>query len=985
MSLYFRITLIAILILCRFDYALFANIPYKQYTTNHGLPHVQVQRVFQDSKGYIWVGTKGGLAKFNGDSFETIINLEYVDFIGETNDGTVVIYTKDGVYTYKNFELKKILGRNIREDILVADKSFFLYGSGYIFEYNLDGIIINKFSTENQSIKFDYIVYNRVSREILFVSDGCLYSYCQDKLKLLDGTNGFKIVDIGSWGNELFYSHVRLSDREFEIRDIYSGVTYLKYIKDGSSVVVEKVNNFPVEKLLISIPRMFSCNILVYDYGNDIKYIERLLNLEYTFESILDLDGNIWVCSDEGLFQLFNCPIVSYPKSFISNIWTLVEDDRGDTYAGAYMNGLYKIDLDKAKYTKIQTPLNNGVPITSFYFSACKDDRNRLFFPSQDGVVMLEDGKTKLITNNVSVTTAYDSKNKIVYVGARHSFGMIDENLNVNYFIDSTKKLIPTRSSSFAIEKNGNVWMGSLKNLLYYDKNENKLTNSDSIFNNILRGIVIILHIDAYDNLWIGTTKGLYHFDKATQTARSVGSDIFSSYIVSINDYNNEYIIVGTSHELFFIDFKKFYNEKALYYKMYNHRNGYEGQEIAAGGLFIKGSNMYVPCVNGIFKVDLDAISSDYGKQNLFITDINGKSVGYSSNNKPLCFKVDKNVNNVSINFELVGFSSTTQRQYSYILEGHDEKWSRYDKQGRAIYSNLKSGKYVYKIRAKRGSNLLDDEDIIQEIPIVVELSFWKEPYFYKVAFIILSVLLLVIAFVTYYYLKNKLKNIENKRKIKFQEVAILQTNLNSHFVFNSLTSIQNFINANDKLQANNYLVKFSRLIRKSMEASIKNTKILIGDGYNNNVSVQEEIGMLTLYVQLAKMDYPDEKITFDIKVQNPQILEKYIPPFFIQPFVENSVMHGLIPKEGNGNMSVEFSEENDVIVCKITDDGIGRKKSEERKKKRIATHKSRGMQLVNKRAEVLRELGYDISINISDNPIGGTIVEIKFKLENYY
>lgn len=980
----YRIALVFILFLGIYSYASSAEIPYKQYTTNHGLPHIQVQRVFQDSKGYIWVGTKGGLAKFNGDNFETIINLEHVEFIGETKNGAVIISTRDAIYTYNNFELKKILDYT-KGMVLAGDTTFFICGVGHISEYNIDGDIVNKQSIEHKPTWLNSCLYNGVSGEVLFISDDCMYSYHKNKVKLLEIQSKFNVVGINSYGNDFFYYYVKLSDNELEIRDVYTNLTYLKYSKKGSGIFVEKVNNLPVERITIPLPYVFSCNILVDDYGNDIKYIEKLLNVEYTFQSIIDFDGNIWVCSDEGLFQLFNCPIASYPENFISNIWTLVEDDYGNIYAGAYMNGLYKIDFNKATYTKVKTPVYEGIPITSFYYSACKDDKNRLFFPSQEGVVMLEDGKTKLITNHICVTTAYDKNNKVVFIGAENGFGIIDQNLNVNYVIDSTKTLIPTRPSSFAIEANGNAWIGSNKNLLFYDKNEEKLTNTNTIFNNIIKGIVVTLHTDAYNNLWIGTTKGLYHFNKETQTISNVGKDIFNSYILSVNDYNNEFIIVGTSHELFFIDFKKFYDENLLYYKMYNHRNGYDGQEIASGGLFIKGSNLYVPCINGTYKVDLNGISSDYGKQNLFITNINGKGVSYSTDNKPLCFNVEKNFNNLSINFELVGFSSTTQREYSYMLEGHDDDWSNFDKQGRATYSNLKSGKYIFKLRAKFGSNLFDDNDIVQEIPIVVNMSFFREPNFYQTALLILSILLLGLAFVSFFYFKNKLKNVENKRKIKFQEVALLQTNLNSHFIFNSLTSIQNFINANDKIQANNYLVKFSRLIRKNMEASIKNTKILIGDGYNNNISVQEEIDLLTLYVQLEKMDYPDEKITFNINVQNPEILKKYIPPFFIQPFVENAVIHGVIPKDGNGTISVEFSEENDEILCKIIDDGIGRKKSEESKRKGIVTHKSRGMQLVNKRAEVLSELGYDIKINVSDNPISGTIVEIKFKIDDQY
>ena len=151
---------------------------------------------------------------------------------------------------------------------------------------------------------------------------------------------------------------------------------------------------------------------------------------------------------------------------------------------------------------------------------------------------------------------------------------------------------------------------------------------------------------------------------------------------------------------------------------------------------------------------------------------------------------------------------------------------------------------------------------------------------------------------------------------------------MNPHFIFNALNSIQEYIVTNEKKLAGKYLGKFADLMRMYLKHS-----------QSKQISVQEEIDALSIYLELEKVRFDD---TLDYQIQTDQLTGAdlmNIPPLLIQPFVENSLKHGLLHKSNDRKLSVEFanSQDEDVVVCTITDNGIGRQKSAEINKMRTS------------------------------------------------
>jgi LytS/YehU family sensor histidine kinase len=193
--------------------------------------------------------------------------------------------------------------------------------------------------------------------------------------------------------------------------------------------------------------------------------------------------------------------------------------------------------------------------------------------------------------------------------------------------------------------------------------------------------------------------------------------------------------------------------------------------------------------------------------------------------------------------------------------------------------------------------------------------------------------------------------------KISEMTQANLRQQMNPHFIFNTLNSIQYYMYQNDKVATNNYLTKFSSLMRKVLDNS-----------QNTSVPLRDELDALNLYLELECLRFKDKfefKITVDEEIDT---LMYKVPTMLIQPYVENSVCHGLIPMEGKGFVKIDLKLAEEHIVCTIEDNGIGREAAHERNKKRGTNHNSLGTRITTSRLELVNSLyGTDLETVYTD------------------
>lgn len=228
-----------------------------------------------------------------------------------------------------------------------------------------------------------------------------------------------------------------------------------------------------------------------------------------------------------------------------------------------------------------------------------------------------------------------------------------------------------------------------------------------------------------------------------------------------------------------------------------------------------------------------------------------------------------------------------------------------------------------------------------------------------------------------------QIQKLESDRtKVAFQQqttelqMQALRAQMNPHFIFNSLNSINRFILKNQRREATEYLTKFSRLIRMILNSSVSAT-----------VTLTEDLEALHLYMELESLRFKN-KFSYQIQC-DPDVEADFIqvPPLLFQPFIENAIWHGLMHKESEGHLSINISQENEMLVCTITDDGIGRKKAAELKSKSASAHESMGMRITADRIAMIQQQKLQTSIQIldlalPDGSAGGTEVIIKIPVE---
>jgi len=214
-------------------------------------------------------------------------------------------------------------------------------------------------------------------------------------------------------------------------------------------------------------------------------------------------------------------------------------------------------------------------------------------------------------------------------------------------------------------------------------------------------------------------------------------------------------------------------------------------------------------------------------------------------------------------------------------------------------------------------------------------------------------------------------ENITLKQKSSELEMLALRAQMNPHFIFNSLNSINLFILENNRLQASEYLSKFSKLIR-----------LILQNSQEAYIPLEKELEALQLYMELESLRF-ENKFDYTISVAediDPTVMK--VPPLIIQPFVENAIWHGLLHKKENGHLEIEAYRNGEILYYKITDNGIGRIKAAELKSKSAEKQKSMGMRITADRIALLKKQG-QTSIIISDLVLGdgnsgGTEVRIE-------
>lgn len=305
------------------------------------------------------------------------------------------------------------------------------------------------------------------------------------------------------------------------------------------------------------------------------------------------------------------------------------------------------------------------------------------------------------------------------------------------------------------------------------------------------------------------------------------------------------------------------------------------------------------------------------------------------------------------------------------------------------FYIDSTQGNYSSALAHLQGSNTIQkslslsgSDSKLKELETILDLSKQENQIQektiaknHKIIFIlVISILLLIL--LTILIIQQIL--LRSQRKIAELTQDNLRSQMNPHFIFNILNSIHSYILNNDTKSSSNYLIKFSNLLRQTLDNSV-----------NKLVSIEDELNALRLYLELESMRF-DNKLEYNIFIDDEidPIMFK-IPTLLLQPYVENSILHGLQQSNGIGKIGISLNYNNNSILCTITDNGIGREKAEILKSQKGIKRKSYGSAITETRLKLLNSIyGKKIGVKYSDildenNNCLGTRVEFNLPIMN--
>jgi ligand-binding sensor domain-containing protein len=317
----------------------------------------------------------------------------------------------------------------------------------------------------------------------------------------------------------------------------------------------------------------------------------------------------------------------------------------------------------------------------------------------------------------------------------------------------------------------------------------------------------------------------------------------------------------------------------------------------------------------------------------------------------------------ISLEVGSTGYNNGDQNRIQYRLLPADTTWREASNTGLINYSALAAGTYELQIRLYNNNQFLCDE---RQIKFTVAQVLYKRWWF-----LLASAVLLI--FFVYYFYKQKIQRARTEARLRAEfsqqlaetEMRALRAQMNPHFIFNCLNSINKFILQKDTVAASQYLTKFSRLIR-----------LILDDSNESMVSLYSEMELLRLYLEMESMRF-DKKFRYLLSADaDLNMSEVLLPSMLIQPYIENAIWHGLLhlPEAQlvNARIDISFKAQQDQLLISIEDNGVGRVKAAELKSKSSLKRKSYGMKLTEKRLRMMNEVHY-VSIGVASAQVSTT------------
>lgn len=962
------------------------------FDESHGL-RTDIDRVIKDDHEFIWLMYNDRVQRFDGHQVDEFFIGGALNSIFSDQDGKIWLTARTHVYRFENdndgfIEVaidsagKPTIGNVFqlpgKEVWLLTDLGFYRYDPDQSKFSPVTDDLYNMETPVNIR-RFSFRVYENTffysSNDTIWSQDVLTGNKLHFPFKNLFGLyalNKFQLI-VSSWK-----SHTFLLDLQKQtIAGIYPH-KFLKPVKDDFLVVNSVLNLDTQHHLLATTKGLLEFNSFtgqiflktLFFRGQHVSNAGRIADLH------MDNQQNVWACSESSLmtFDPFESGIGLIrnterdpAKSFSNQIRGIAADENENLWLASY-NGIIHWDLQKNIFhpfyavegatDRMNHPSIRGISYDGenviigqanrgiwLYNPLKKVYRRPAYEPGQAG------GSTRRKLEEDFIYQLYRLHNGSHVIAARDGgyvmeaetylirqidFGGNRESLNFCYQDRSYQIWLGTSKGLYCLDSNlvykfevkEGLGAGAMLCLFQWDDNEYILGAQGLFVLRIFNGRIETSTLDHFfdqtnirsifrdkkDRLWLGSDEGLFLFDRK------------SGYIELFDRFDN--------------------TQGDIYYQNCQYQN-------SEGMLFMGGTN-------GInyFQPDKFEVRKDSLHVSLKKVTVNQDDTSYF--HRAALLSLSPSQNFIEIEYIAPFYGNPNRLKYKYQLQGLSSELKSVGNNNTVRFTSLRPGNYVFKVAAS--INSIDWFESEETLPFNIAYPFWQTWWFILCCIVVMGGLIL-------YFVRKRIRVIQEKEKVKRNyerriaevEMHALRAQMNPHFMFNSLNSINNFILKNDPDNASGYLTKFSRLMR-----------LILDNSRSEWVLLENELKALELYIELEVVRF-DHVFEYEIDVApDVNVGATSVPPMIIQPYVENAIWHGLLHrKKLGGKLSIRLWREADQLHINIEDNGVGREEAKRLKSKSATKHKSHGMKITAERIEIVNRI-YNVNAKVQIEDLAG-------------
>ena len=964
----------------------------RQAGNPRSLSHRVVRSVHTAKNGVLWVGTQLGLNRYDPatQTFQRFLfdkwgnkDSRHFRTITETPDGQLWCGTKAGVVQFDPATEKANLihiptdsasqsGANNIRALLVDGPTLWVGTQAGLYAYTWRTKQFRAFRHQpknSRSLPNDYV--------------GALARNTRTG-ELIIGTQGGTVALLASGANEFRLLPLRAATQTVaSLLYTTTGDLWVGYGTGGLHHYNPATNSFTTYVSDEANPRSLGCNCIkgLYEDRNGIVWIvtddvginwfnPTVEKFHLVYDEIgykpatsqgldadelsVDENDNLWVATREGLLQIAaNRQIHQLYRHNPANpnslgrdlLYSVLADKQGFVWAGGE-GGLSRFNQATKQFDQI--------PCVRMGEDARSQQRN---FVAGDQVFSIQQGRDgQIFFGTNEKLTIYDPRT-----------GLFSNQYNE----ERIRKLPGKNYNHLHLDRHGNLWTGGLGPVYkissdlrllaqYVHQEDNPNTLPDE-------GVTGFAE-DKQRYIWMATDNGLARLDQRTGTIKTFTTrdglpcnDIAAVLVV------DDTLWVSTSQGLACT------HTQRVRFTAFDADDGVIPLEFESDAIVRDSTGrIYFGAGRGLVSVKPRAMRLNRVAPPLFLTSFRVKEqeflLGQAANPPPI--QLDYTQNGFTFDMAALNYDNPAGNQFAYRLEGFEERWNQAGNQPFASYTNVPPGDYVLVVIGSNNDGVWNREGY--RLGVRITPPFWQTWWFRVGLFAALMGLTIWIArWREHRLVQEQLEKSDFRERIAASEMKALRAQMNPHFLYNSLNAIRLFVLQNDSDNADKYLVKFSRLMRLILENSRQEW-----------VTLADELEQLTLYLELEQLRF-DNKFDFVVEA-DPNIHKKKvsIPPMIIQPYIENSILHGIAHRKTPGHIRVLIKPLNNGLQCTIDDDGVGRQKAGALKSQTVSSHKSMGLRVTQERLQLISQQseqsgGVQVidKTDESNQPTGTTVV----------